>query len=399
MLQLTATQRDRRLKRAGKSGTPLTAPPRVRRLMDRSLLRLVWVSVALLVANEAPAEQFLLTPFSPVRAPEIDGLTAAEASKSLGRGASIGGVLEAPGEGDWGLTLNAEMFEAAAAGGFDTIRLPVRFSNHAAALAPYTLNEAFAQRVDFAINQALTNDLNIIIDFHHYHQMDGDPLDEGEFRVSLSEEQLRERFVAIWAQLAERYQSLPNNRVFFELYNEPHGRTATVWNELIVTALAAVRRTNPYRFILIDPVNWSTPSGLAELRLPPEDNRLIVAVHTYEPYHFTMQGAPWIEGSDAWRGTGCCSDAQIRAMTEPLDIAAVWSVEKSRPVFLGEFGSNSQAAYDDRVRYTKAMREAAEARGFSWSYWDFASVEFGPWNGLTRTWFPELHRALIPAEL
>jgi endoglucanase len=351
-----------------------------------------------MLSGSASAEPYALTPFSVVQAPEIDGLSAAEAARSLGRGASLGGVLEAPSEGAWGLFLTPEMFKAVAEGGFDTIRLPARFSNHAETVAPYRLDEAFARRVDFAVNQALSNGLKIIIDFHHYHQMDGDPLDPGEVAAELSEQQLRERFVAIWGQLAERYQSLPNDRVFFELYNEPHGTTAAVWNELLATTLDTVRKTNPYRFVLIDPVNWSTPSGLAELRLPAEDRRLIVAVHSYEPYHFTMQGAPWIEGSASWRGTTCCEEVQLTAMTAPLDVAVVWSIEKGRPVILGEFGSNSLAPHEDRVRYTRLMREAAEARDFSWSYWDFASEEFGPWNGLTQEWLPDLHRALIPAE-
>lgn len=346
----------------------------------------------------AGAADFVLTPFAPNGAPEIAGLTAAAEAAALGRGANIGGVLEAPAEGAWGLSLSKQMFEAAAAGGFNTIRLPVRFSNHAAPTAPYALDEAFMQRVDFAINEALSNGLNIIVDFHHYHQMDGDPLDDGEFNTSLTTKQSRERYAAIWKQIGERYRSLPNDKVLFELYNEPHGDTAPAWNTLLAKALKVVRQSNPYRFVLIDPVNWSTPSGLDQLRLPAADQRLIVDVHTYEPYHFTMQGADWIEGSASWRGTSCCDATQSKAMTDPLDVAADWSRQTGRPVIVGEFGSNSQAPYDARVTYTKAMREAAEARGFSWAYWDFASGEFGPWDSETGTWRQELHDALIPAK-
>lgn len=346
--------------------------------------------------GSAVAGEFALVPFAPASAPDIAGLTAASESAALGRGANIGGVLDAPNEGAWGLSLSKQMFTAAASGGFNTIRLPVRFTNHAAATAPYGLDEAFMQRVDFAINQALGNGLNIIIDFHHYHQMDGDPLDDGEFDTDLSDKQSHERYTAIWKQIAERYRGLPNDKVLFELYNEPHGKTQPVWNALLARTLEAVRASNPYRFVLIDPVNWSTPSGLAELQLPAADRRLIVDVHSYEPYHFTMQGADWIEGSAAWRGTSCCDAAQTSAMTGPLDVAAAWSKQNERPVLLGEFGSNSQAPYADRVTYTAAMREAAEARGFSWAYWDFASGEFGPWDAETGAWRPELHEALIP---
>src|SRR5690606_30629537 len=141
-------------------------------------------------------------------------------------------------------------------GGFQTIRLPVRFSSHSALSAPYELDEDFMKRVDFAINNALSHKLNIILDFHHYREMDGDPLDEGEVAIGL--EKSRERFVAIWEQLARRYQSLPNDKVLFELYNEPHGKAEEVWNELLVQAIAVIRETNPYRFLIVDPADWAT---------------------------------------------------------------------------------------------------------------------------------------------
>lgn len=342
------------------------------------------------------AGEFAFTPFAAENAPEVAGLTAAAQSTALGRGVNLGGLLDAPSEGAWGLTLSEEMFAAVAAGGFDTIRLPVRFSNHAGATEPYALDEAFMQRVDFAVRQALGNGLRIIIDFHHYHQMDGDPLDDGEFSLDLTDQQVIERYKALWKQIAERYRGLPNDRVLFELYNEPHGETALIWNTLLAETLEVVRASNPDRFVLIDPVNWSTPSGLAELRLPAGDKKLIVDVHTYEPYHFTMQGAPWIEGSEGWRGTTCCSTKQLRAMTGPLDMALKWSKKNRRPIILGEFGSNSEAPYADRVRYTARMREAAEERGFSWAYWDFASGEFGPWDPATNSWRPELRDSLVP---
>lgn len=345
------------------------------------------------------AADFALVPFAPTNAPEIAGLTAAKEAAALGRGANFGG-LEAPSEGAWGgIDISEDEFVAAAQGGFSTVRLPVRFSNHAAANAPYKLDEAFMQRVDFAIEQALGNGLNIIIDFHHYHQMDGDPLDDGEFKADLSDQELRERYVAIWQQVAARYRSLPTDKVLFELYNEPHGNTATVWNPLLAEALKAIRQSNPFRFVLVDPVNWSTPSGLDQLRLPADDQRLIVDVHSYEPYHFTMQGADWIEGSAAWRGTPCCDSASMAAINGPLDVAADWSKQNNRPVMLGEFGSNSQAPLADRVSYTEAVRAGAEARGFSWAYWDFISPEFGPRDAKTGTWRPGgLYEALVPAK-
>ena len=330
-------------------------------------------------------------------APELPELTAASMAEALGRGVNFGGTLEAPQEGAWGITLNERMFEAVREGGFQTIRLPVRFSNHAAAVAPYTLDESFLQRVDFAIAEALEQGLNIIVDVHHYHELDGDPVEPGEQATGLSEAEQRERFLAIWEQVARRYQSYPNDKLLFELYNEPHGRTEPMWNALVAEALEVVRQTNPDRIVIVSALEWGTAWGLDRLELP-DDDRLIVTIHNYAPFQFTMQGASWIEGSEAWRGTSCCSQTQIDEMTVPLDMAAQWSEATGRPIFVGEFGANSQAPYDARVTYTRISRELTEARGFSWAYWDFASEEFGPYDPATDSWRTELHHALAPAD-
>ncbi len=321
--------------------------------------------------------------------------TAEEQTAALGRGVNFGGILEAPDAAERARHLDRRLVTAVKEGGFDTIRLPVRFSNHAAVTAPYALDESFMRHVDFVVNTALEEGLNVIIDLHHYRQMDGDPLDAGETRADLSDDELRNRFTIIWGQLAERYRDKPTDKVLFELYNEPHGKTdGAVWNRLIAQTLAVVRKSNPDRFVIVDAGNWATAWGLETLELPKDDRRLIVSIHNYAPFEFTMQGASWIENSAGWVGTPCCSPAQIAKIEEPMDIATRWAAENDRPIFMGEFGANSIAAYEDRVRYARIMRDQAEKRGFSWAYWDFSSDEFGPWDYLGKKWRVELRDAL-----
>ncbi|MGE7368625.1 glycoside hydrolase family 5 protein [Neorhizobium sp. NPDC001467] len=322
-------------------------------------------------------------------------VTAHEQNAALGRGVNLGGILEAPDAAERARYLDQDLFKAVKAGGFATVRLPVRFSNLASLKPPYALDEDFMRHVDAAIGWALAQDLAIIIDFHHYRQMDGDPLDEGEGRADLSEEGLRERFRLIWQQIAERYRAQPNDKVLFEIYNEPHGRTdGAVWNKLVAETLAVIRQSNPDRFVIVDAGNWATAWGLEGLELPQEDRRLIVSIHNYAPFDFTMQGASWIENSAGWVGTPCCSKAQVAKIEEPMAIAHEWARKHDRPLFMGEFGANSTGGYADRVRYARILRDAAERRGFSWAWWDFSSDEFGPWDYLARTWRVELRDAL-----
>src|SRR4030042_4526719 len=58
-------------------------------------------------------------------------------AQRLGRGINLGNALEAPQEGDWGVVLQEEYFSLIREAGFDTVRVPIRWSAHALAEPPY----------------------------------------------------------------------------------------------------------------------------------------------------------------------------------------------------------------------------------------------------------------------
>ena len=318
---------------------------------------------------------------------------AQSAANSLGRGVNFGNMLDAPIEGDWGLHLDEEFFVQAKEAGFDTVRLPVRWSNHAAPSAPYKIDDAFFQRIDWAIDQAAKRDLKLIVDLQHYRQLDGDPPDRNEHPVS--DAVTGERFLAIWKQIAERYARIDSRRLFFELYNEPHRKlTAQAWNRMARAAIETVRRSNPLRPLIVGPAEYDKAEFLKDLDLPFFDRRIIVTIHLYEPYAFTHQGAPWVEGSDKWLNTSCCTQEQRGEIDNRLDTARSWSRWHFRPIWIGEFGSYDKADYASRVRYTRIARRAIEAHGFHWAYWDLAS-QFGIYDPGNHAWRTELRDALL----
>src|SRR5690349_18410179 len=84
---------------------------------------------------------------------------AAESTTALQRGVNFGNMLEAPNEGDWGLDVREEYMDLIKQAGFDFVRLPVRWNNHADVSSPYALDENFVARVDEIIGWALERDL------------------------------------------------------------------------------------------------------------------------------------------------------------------------------------------------------------------------------------------------
>src|SRR5690349_22360861 len=90
---------------------------------------------AAVVAQTSADEKLEAFPPMPNDRPPGASRAAWAVAAALGRGVNYGNMLEAPREGDWGLSVREEFIDATAGAGFASVRLPVRWSNHAAATA------------------------------------------------------------------------------------------------------------------------------------------------------------------------------------------------------------------------------------------------------------------------
>lgn len=314
--------------------------------------------------------------------------TCAMAGK-LGRGINLGNMLDAPREGDWGYWLLPEYLDKLAPL-FTTVRIPVRWSNHAAVTEDATLDERFVGRVDKVIDSYLAKGMYVILDLHHYNQLFGDALMPNESAVA--PEVLETRLINIWRQLAERYKDR-SDKLIFELLNEPHGRlNGEPWNALLAKLLKTVRSSNPTRTVLLGPTEWNAAKALDKLRLP-DDRHLLIAIHNYEPFNFTHQGIQYLPKPFP-TGTQCCNQQQQRMITDALDLAQAWSQEHGYPLHVGEFGAYKAADMESRASYIRFIRDEMERRGMGWAYWEFAA-SFGIYDSKAGVWIEPLRRALL----
>lgn len=215
---------------------------------------------------------------APARAPEAAGLLPV----GLARGINFAGDFEVTPRSSWGRPIDAEWFALAAAQGFDHVRVPIRWSSYTSDAPAFTIDDAFFAEVDGLVALANLHGLGIVLDVHFFEELDEDPLGG------------REEFLAIWAQISERYAGEAES-VIFELLNEPTGAfdgQPELWNQLAAEALTVVRQTNPTRTVIIGPVNYNHATRLPDLVLPSDPN-LVVTIHTYDPADFTHQGAVW----------------------------------------------------------------------------------------------------------
>ncbi|HKI37524.1 MAG TPA: glycoside hydrolase family 5 protein [Gemmataceae bacterium] len=311
-----------------------------------------------------------------------DPKSAADYNRLLGRGINFGNALEAPREGDWGLTLEEDYFERVKKAGFNSVRLPIRWSAHAGAKPPHEIDAAFFKRIDWAVEQALSRDLVAVLNVHHFDELLQDP-DKHEAEL-----------LALWKQIAEHYRDR-SNRLYFELLNEPNGKlTEERWNALVPKLLEVVRATNPKRIVIVGPGQWNGLGALDKLSLPEKDRNLIVTFHYYSPFHFTHQGAEWLSESKKWKGTTWTGTAkETEELSKDFAKAAAWAKKHERPLFLGEFGSYGVADMDSRARWTRAVAREAEKHGFSWAYWEFGAG-FAAYDRKAKAWHEPLLKAL-----
>lgn len=308
-------------------------------------------------------------------------------NRLLGRGVNLGNALDAPSEGEWGVVLKDEYFDLVKKAGFNSIRLPVRWSAHAMTNAPYTIDADFMKRVDWAVSNALSRHLPVILNIHHYRETYADPGSH------------KERVLALWKQIAEHYKGYPD-MLLFELMNEPKDKLdASTWNVWLKESLAVVRQSNPNRTVIIGPGDSNIIEYLKFLDIPKSDRNIIVTIHYYSPLKFTHQGADWITKGDpmSWMGTKWTgTDADKKAVTNAFNVAAAWAKANKRPMNLGEFGSYSKADMESRARWTKFVADTAIKRGMSLHYWEFCAAEFGLYDQQAKSFRKPLLEAVIP---
>lgn len=268
--------------------------------------------------------------------------------------------------------------------GFNSVRINLHPFRHMEKDKDFALRPSWFETLDWAVAQALTNRLMVILDFHEFNAMAENP------------DSRKEQFLSFWRQVSAHYRNAPSS-VLFEILNEPNrGLTPTLWNQYLREALAIIRATNPTRTVIIGPAFWNSMDRLKDLDLPEEDRHLIVTVHYYKPMEFTHQGASWTNQRDK-TGIPWGSEAERKAVQEDFARADAWAKAHKRPMFLGEFGAYDRAPMESRLRYIEWVARTAEAHGWSWAYWQFDS-DFILWDMKQDRWVEPILRALIPAK-
>lgn len=331
---------------------------------------------------------------------------AKELTNKMGVGWNLGNSLDAAGGYDvssetaWGNVKTTEkLITTVKKAGFNTVRIPVTWGSHMNANG--TVSEAWLDRVQEVVDYAYNNDMYIILNVHHDNATF--PLDKA------SEKETTKKYKALWKQIAERFKDY-DEKLIFEGRNEPRtegsakewtGGTKAEWevlNRMYKTFVSTVRAgggNNKTRFLMIAPYAATSTSYQAMTALEiPDDDRIIISVHSYAPGNLALYG-----------------DVNFKTFNEDGKKEIDWVfdtinkayISKGIPVILGECGVTNRGNDAERIKAYKYFLAAAKKYGIPCIVWDNGGTgtgneKFGLINRTTYEWyFPDIIKAITDA--
>ncbi|MBX2841847.1 MAG: cellulase family glycosylhydrolase [Flammeovirgaceae bacterium] len=289
-----------------------------------------------------------------------------------------------------------EMVASIAERGFKTLRIPVTWYNHMGPAPEYLIDEKWMDRVEEVANYAFDNNMYVIINIHH-DDLKEDQLGSWLVTTYNKQDTVTDQIEKVWIQIATRFKDY-GDYLIFETMNEPRevgsphewdsgsAEHRDVVNALNLAAVNAIRSTggnNSSRFIMVPQVGGNMRAAIEDLVIPNDDPKIIVSVHNYDPYLFTLDDP----GTNTW-GT----NAEKTELKNGIKLLGDHFVKNGRAVVVGEWGAFDKNNLEDRIVYYDEFARACQLNGLtpiSWVYsFDRESLK---WK------YPELEDAILDA--
>ena len=309
----------------------------------------------------------------------------------IGKGINLGNSWDSDGnrlDSSWGNPIRDYDFPFIKKAGFNSVRIPVRWQRNSD-YDNHTVDPKRLAGVKEDVQLALAQGLVVIVNFHHYVQLNCAGGGQGCAYDSTAYEAEKAHFLGMWAQVASEFNApeFPDDMVVLEILNEPTISNAERVDKLMNDAYQVIRAAAPGKTIMFESYHSAKFEDLNILHLPADGN-IIYSGHYYEPYGFSHQGHSYNCKGDAAYNNSAFTDLDMYAKQAKAlypDIDGVNSI----PLNMGEFGISGGTDYANKstckegeslpsarmkAQWASLSIKAAEAYGISWNYWGFTSV-------------------------
>lgn len=225
--------------------------------------------------------------------------TAVQLAAKIKLGWNMGNSLEAiGGETAWGNPKATKAWiDLVKASGFNAIRIPCSFDQYLANSTTAKIKEEWLARVKEVVHYAIDNDMYVIVNIH----WDGGWLENNCTEAAKSATNAKQK--AYWEQIATYLRGFDEHLIFASA-NEPKVANATemavltTYHQTFIDAVRATGGKNAYRTLVVQgPDTDIEKTNKLMLTLPTDKvaNRMMMEVHYYTPYQFTLmdKDADW----------------------------------------------------------------------------------------------------------
>ncbi len=338
---------------------------------------------------------FTVDPAGDAAAVDLKTLNALEVAELMGNGINLGNTMEAYGRASHGVGKATSLYETAwgqpvttqemvsgmKAAGFDTLRVPVAWTN---AMnyedGDYTINQSYLDRVGEIIDYAINADMFVIVNDH----WDGGWWGMFGSATEVTRNAAMEMYTEMWRQIAEEYGDR-SYKLIFESGNEELGNrlndkdvcpdsgslsedecyaTAHQINQAFVDTIRATGGNNADRFLLIAGYNTDvTMTCDSRFKMPTDtaDGKLLLSVHYYDPSNYCI-----FTSVEDWG-----SKQEYQSMNDMLAKMTKYT-EQGYGIVIGEWGVlyENNAVKNQRTEYMTNFLANCDLYGYCPVLWD-----------------------------
>jgi endoglucanase len=192
--------------------------------------------------------------------------------------------------------------------------------------------------------------------------------------------------------------------VAYEILNEAVAPEHDDWNKLMNKAVAAIRKLEPERVLIIGSNIWQIAPNLQYLKLPEGDKNIILSFHTYSPLAFTHYKTEWTQmkyykgsvhypgqiitpadykkyidttNTDLLNQTADAMDTfNKQRLIEVFKGGLEFAKSKHLQLYCGEFGCMPTVDRKERLAFYTDMIAAFEENKVAWCNWEYKG-DFG----------------------
>ena len=330
-------------------------------------------------------------------------LTPEQVFNAMGPGWNMGNHMDAVSNGVSGETIwgNAKCtqatFDNVKKAGFKAVRICTTWTGHIGEAPAYRLEDKWLERVAEIVGYAEKAGLVAIVNTHHDETY---WLDISKaYNNNTQNEKVKDEIFCVWTQIARRFAD-KGEWLVFESFNEIQDggwgwsaafqanpdvqyKVLNDWNQVFVNAVRGAGGNNATRWLGIPGYAASPGFTITGLVLPKDytnANRLMVAVHDYDPYNYTLNTPlvrQWGHTADKDKR---CSDYDEEGVVAVFDNLKKAYLDKNIPVYLGEMGCSRHADEDFAYQqyYMEYFCKAAADRLLPMYLWDNGATGVGP---------------------